>query len=541
MSLVPDVDRSAADGDRLAARCRELNLPLWRFGSAAELLREPQGPHDLLAFLHSPAVRAAIENAARSALTSEVGAESELFPGCHLIPLIDSEGSRRTGVSIGLVLGSGSATSADFVRLCTSAGLDPESFRAVLDAHLLRSDLASPRTAAALRWSHEDIARVRRDGRTLDQFSDKLLQAYEEINLLFRLARFLNCVSEPAELLRVFCNQLHQVLPFRWIAIRFDPQGTQVRELTDGLFTAGELPCPREQFAQLCSQTLGRFNGVQNWVRLLEPGADELATLAGADVLAEPVTHDGRVIAALLAGNKQGDDLQISSAETQFLDAAAGFLGVFHENISRLAEQQAFFFGTVRALTASIDAKDRYTRGHSERVAVLAARAAAAIGLPRKTVEQYHIAGLVHDVGKIGIPEAVLTKTGRLTPEEFEHIKKHPETGYGILKDIPALTDVLPGVLHHHERWDGGGYPHKIARDQIPLIGRVLALADTFDAMSSNRSYRPAMPREQVIAEIRRCAGTQFDPALVPAFCGLDFSEFDRVLKQHQSAGAIAA
>ncbi|MDB5299743.1 MAG: hypothetical protein JWO87_1406 [Phycisphaerales bacterium] len=380
-----------------------------------------------------------------------------------------------------------------------------------------------------------------RMARTLDQFSDKLLQAYEEINLLFRLARFLNCVSEPAELLNVFCSQVQQVLPFRWLAIRFDPKGTQVQELNDGLFTAGELPCPRGQFAQLSSEILQRFSGVDDWTRLLSPGADDLATVAGADVLAEPVTHDGRVIAVLIAGNKDGDDPQISSAETQFLDAAAGFLGVFHANISRLAEQQAFFFGTVRALTSSIDAKDRYTRGHSERVAVLAAQAAAAIGLPRKTVEQYHIAGLVHDVGKIGIPEAVLTKTGRLTPEEFEHIKKHPVTGYGILKDIPALSEVLPGVLHHHERWDGGGYPHKLVGGDIPLIGRVLALADTFDAMSSNRSYRPAMPRDQVLAEIRRCAGTQFDPALVPAFCSLDFSEFDRVLKQHQFAGAIAA
>src|SRR5262249_50759563 len=157
--------------------------------------------------------------------------------------------------------------------------------------------------------------------------------------------------------------------------------------------------------------------------------------------------------------------------------------------------------------TASIDAKDRYTRGHSERVGLMASKMAEVLGLDKKLVEQYRIAGLVHDVGKIGVPEAVLTKPGRLTDEEFEQIKLHPRIGHNILKDIPSLEPVLPGVLWHHERWDGRGYPDKIAGEQIPLIARVLALADTFDAMSSNRSYRPALPRPRVLEEIRKCGG----------------------------------
>jgi HD-GYP domain-containing protein (c-di-GMP phosphodiesterase class II) len=120
-----------------------------------------------------------------------------------------------------------------------------------------------------------------------------------------------------------------------------------------------------------------------------------------------------------------------------------------------------------------------------------------------------HIAGLVHDVGKIGVPEAVLLKPGRLTEEEFNWIRKHPGIGYRILKDIPQLKDILPGVLYHHERWDGGGYPQGLSGRQIPLVARLIALADAFDAMSSNRPYRPDLSREHVLDEILKCSGTQ--------------------------------
>jgi HD-GYP domain-containing protein (c-di-GMP phosphodiesterase class II) len=163
------------------------------------------------------------------------------------------------------------------------------------------------------------------------------------------------------------------------------------------------------------------------------------------------------------------------------------------------------------------------------------------MGLAKPVVEEFRISGLMHDVGKIGIPEAVLTKPGRLTTEEFAQIKLHPQIGHGILEGIPGLAAMLPGVLHHHERWAGGGYPAGIAGEQIPLIARVLALADAFDAMSSNRSYRPALSRAQVFAEIRTGNGQQFDPSLVGTFLALDFSEFDRALQAHALAEHRAA
>src|SRR5690606_19492982 len=158
-------------------------------------------------------------------------------------------------------------------------------------------------------------------------------------------------------------------------------------------------------------------------------------------------------------------------------------LSVFAENAGLYADQHALFMGTLEALTAAIDAKDRYTCGHSERVAHLACELGLASGLSPAAAERIRIAGLLHDVRKIGVPESVLTKPGRLTDEEFGQVRLHPTIGHRILKDIPQLQDVLPGVLHHHERWDGGGYPANLAGEQIPLIARILAVADAFDAM----------------------------------------------------------
>ena len=184
-------------------------------------------------------------------------------------------------------------------------------------------------------------------------------------------------------------------------------------------------------------------------------------------------------------------------------------------------EQQLMFAGTVHALINAIDAKDPYTRGHSDRVATFARLLAEAAGLPEDMVARSYLCGTVHDLGKIGVPESVLCKPGRLTDEEFALIKAHPEIGHRILRDIPHLQEVLPGVLEHHEKWDGTGYPHRLAGESISLLGRIVCVADCFDAMTSARVYRPGRPVAEVMAEIERCAGTHFDPALAKAFAAI--------------------
>ena len=176
---------------------------------------------------------------------------------------------------------------------------------------------------------------------------------------------------------------------------------------------------------------------------------------------------------------------------------------------------------TIQALAAAVDAKDPYTQGHSRRVADLARRLAQAAGLSDDDVYLVFTSGTLHDVGKIGVPDSVLQKPGRLDDEERRLMETHPALGAVIVGKVPQLTGILPGVRSHHEHWNGAGYPDGLAGEAIPLIARILALADTFDAMTSDRPYRNGLPVPVALAEICRCAGVQFDPALTPLFVGL--------------------
>jgi HD-GYP domain-containing protein (c-di-GMP phosphodiesterase class II) len=320
-------------------------------------------------------------------------------------------------------------------------------------------------------------------------------------------------------------------MSFGWMALRFGSDRKMPPSLAGRLAVHGRLPVPPRELEGALSQLLKRTDGPL--CTFVTDALEGLGDHDGSQIIVQPILRAGELAGVLVAGDKTGPDPQVSSYETQLVEAAAGYIGAFLANAGLYADQQAMFLGTIGALTASIDAKDPYTCGHSERVAHMASRLALAAGLGEPQAARIHICGLVHDVGKIGVPEAVLCKPGRLTEEEFGLIKLHPEIGHRILKDIPELQDILPGVLHHHERWDGRGYPHSVAGDAIPLIARLLALADTFDAMSSTRSYRAAMPREKVLAEIARCAGSQFDPALCKVFVGLDLSTYDRMVCAH--------
>lgn len=176
---------------------------------------------------------------------------------------------------------------------------------------------------------------------------------------------------------------------------------------------------------------------------------------------------------------------------------------------------------TVFALTAAIDTKDHYTFRHSNNVAYYATSLGEALGMNQDTIEMLRQAALLHDVGKIGIPESILNKPGRLTEEEFGVVKGHVEASIGIIKHLPSLDYVIPAVTGHHERYDGGGYPRGIAGENIPLTARILCVADSFDAMVSKRCYKPGIPLKRVMEILREEAGKQFDPRLVEAFLSL--------------------
>ncbi|MCB9478346.1 MAG: response regulator [Deltaproteobacteria bacterium] len=173
---------------------------------------------------------------------------------------------------------------------------------------------------------------------------------------------------------------------------------------------------------------------------------------------------------------------------------------------------------TIMSLVQTLEAKDQYTEGHSRRVADTALRVAERLGLSRRAQEDIHLAGLFHDIGKIGIQESVLNKAGQLTPEEYEIIKKHVLIGVKILSQIPQFSRITPAVRSHHEFFDGSGYPDGVSGDEIPLGGRILAICDAYDAMTSNRSYRRKLSVDRACAILTRNRGTQFDPEIVPVF-----------------------
>ena len=176
---------------------------------------------------------------------------------------------------------------------------------------------------------------------------------------------------------------------------------------------------------------------------------------------------------------------------------------------------------TIQALAAAVDAKDSYTQGHSRRVAEYATALAHYMGAGEAEQDLLYTTGTLHDVGKIGVPDAILKKPGRLNDEERQIMETHPILGEVIVRKAPQLADTLPGVRHHHERWDGRGYPDGLAGTAIPRMARFLAVADTYDAMTSDRPYRKGMPQETALNEIYRGAGTQFDPDMAPAFVEL--------------------
>ena len=186
--------------------------------------------------------------------------------------------------------------------------------------------------------------------------------------------------------------------------------------------------------------------------------------------------------------------------------------------VAQIVEQQRAYEATVGALCQAVETKDLYTRGHSDRVSRGSVMIAREIGMRGDRVEAIRYAGMLHDVGKLGVPTRVLQKTGKLTEEEYAAIQLHPIRGLDIVREIGFLDEALAGIMHHHERIDGRGYPMGLAGGEIPEFARVLAVADAFDSMTSTRSYRGARPVAEAIEELRKCAGTQFDPAFVDAF-----------------------
>ncbi len=191
------------------------------------------------------------------------------------------------------------------------------------------------------------------------------------------------------------------------------------------------------------------------------------------------------------------------------------------ENQRLIQALERGYLETIRSLAAAVDAKDPYTRGHSERVAALSVEIGREMGFSGDDLKTLQYGGILHDIGKIGIPDAILLKRGTLTPEEMAHIRDHPAIGADIVGGVAFLKDALPCVLSHHERWDGTGYPHGVAGAEIPLFARIVNIADTWDACTSHRPYQEPIPTDVVVAILEGLRGAQTDPAVHDALLGV--------------------
>ena len=246
--------------------------------------------------------------------------------------------------------------------------------------------------------------------------------------------------------------------------------------------------------------------------------------------VAVPLTVGGKVTGVLTLAGKPGGQ-RFSEEETVFLTTLGTALGLALENARLYSLQREYYLSTIKAIVATLEAKDIYTGSHSLRVAKLARLCACLLRLGTEEQEQVYIAGLLHDIGKIGIRENVLLKPGTLTTEETKEIQRHPEVGARILEPAQLPSEVIAAVRHHHEDYNGGGYPAGFQKEQIPLLARILRVADAYDAMTSARPYRSAYTPEWARKELKRCAGSQFDHRVVGAFLRIPKNEVENIVK----------
>jgi HD-GYP domain-containing protein (c-di-GMP phosphodiesterase class II) len=233
--------------------------------------------------------------------------------------------------------------------------------------------------------------------------------------------------------------------------------------------------------------------------------------------MAVPLKMRGTVVGAIVVENKKGG-LEFTLHELEILSTFANQAMVAIENAWLYEKVKSNYFATIQSLVNALEANDRYTKGHSERVRILATELGKYIGLDYKDLEILEHAAILHDIGKIGIDSMILSKKGKLTAPEYSVVKSHPLIGEEILSPIETLEDVRTTIIQHHERYDGLGYPYGLAGEETSLKARILAVVDTFDAMLTDRPYRKAFPYSKVIDELRAGAGTQFDPFVVESF-----------------------
>jgi HD-GYP domain-containing protein (c-di-GMP phosphodiesterase class II) len=388
--------------------------------------------------------------------------------------------------------------------------------------------------------------------------SNELAQTYEELVLLHKLSTNMKITKPDANFLQMACDSLADIISVEGMAILLEKTIESEKRL---VLSAGlGLIDVNEQMANILKNRLVEEinNGRE---ALLDSEVDSpfkydwpediksiiAVPFWGKEKTGAPFpssegskgvegTQNGNSIIGLMVAINRIDKPDFDSTDAKLFNSVANGCAIFIENGRLFNDLEELFIGSLRALTSSIDAKDQYTRGHSERVAFISRWIAERIGgeepLKEEQIHKIYLAGLLHDIGKTGIDESVLRKKGKLTEQELNHMKKHPSIGAGILSEIKQMRDIVPGVLCHHERVDGNGYPDGLVGEEIPLAGKIVGLADSFDAMTSKRTYRGAMTIEEARAEIEKKLGTQFDEEVGRVFINSDIHQLWDIMQE---------
>ena len=378
-----------------------------------------------------------------------------------------------------------------------------------------------------------------KNSRSINQIelvSSELAQTYEELMLLYKMSTNMQVTQSDANFLQMACDNLTDIVSVEGIAIMMerevDGQARQVIVAGSGLITVSQ------DFTDMLDIRLNEAIS-EGKEALLDSNAEgfkyDWPEMVRSIILV-PLRANDKVIGILIAINRIGK-ADFDSIDLKLFSSVAHECAVFIDNGNLFRDLKELFIGSLMALTNSIDAKDQYTRGHSERVAFISRwiserlNDSGQFNITKAEIHQIYLSGLLHDIGKIGISESVLCKEGSLDDAEWKQIQSHPAIGASILSDIKQMKDIIPGVLCHHERVDGKGYPNGLSGDSIPLISKVINLADAFDAMTSRRTYRDAMSIRRALDQIQKGLGTQFDQTIGEIFLSSDINQLWTIIQ----------
>ncbi len=426
-----------------------------------------------------------------------------------------------------------------FARLCSQCGLDLEHMVRLMGRAGRMTPVQLRHVAGTMSFLAEQARENEIAADELSVLTDNLEHTYEELHLIYEISRQMGIPQNPAAMAERVGREVLEVsraagIGFVLVEHGAPSGGGRARpraDVDDEIVQVGRVAPTESGLRRLDVLLRPEHSEGPGYVLMNEACLQpELAWASDwlKHLLVLPMRHEGSFLGTMYAVNCK-DAGDFTSVDVQLLRAVADRVTAALQNQYLYDDLTDLLMGLMHAMVNSVDAKDPYTFGHSERVAFFSRALAHAMGMSPTDCERVYLSGLLHDVGKIGVPDAILCKPGKLTQSEFDALKKHPEIGERILSRVRQIRDLMPGVLYHHERMDGRGYPQGLVGRDIPLLGRILCLADSFDAMTTNRTYRAAMPVALAVAEIRRCSGNQFDPALAEQMVKLDL---ERLYKQ---------